>query len=303
MARVNSFKVIDLAHPPSNLGEMASPPQDLPIGELLKERLDLTDEQIAEIVKFAASGRLRFGDAAVALGHACADDVLAALAQQFDYQVASHPTHRISPELVTLSQPLSAQSEAFRGIRSQLTLRAFNGTDARRAVAVLSPDSGEGRTYVCANLAVTLAQLGGRTLVVDADLRGPRLHEIFEVDNRVGLSSLLSGRADYRIIQQVKRVRGLYVLPVGIAPPNPQELIERPTFGMLMRELTLRFDHVVVDTPAAARGADAQVTAARCGAALLIARKDASRVHALHDLVQSLAQGPAQVVGAVMNEF
>ena len=78
------------------------------------------------------------------------------------------------------------------------------------------------------------------------------------------------------------------MLPVGITPPNPLELVERPAFGLLMRELVSKFDHVVVDTPAAEYGADASVIAARCGAALVMARKNASRMGALQDLVADL---------------
>ena len=95
----------------------------------------------------------------------------------------------------------------------------------------------------------------------------------------------------------------LFVLPVGTTPPNPLELVERPAFGLLMRELATKFDHVVVDTPAAVYGADAMVIAARCGAALVIARKDASRVAMLQDLVDSLAGSPAKVAGVIFNEI
>ena len=77
-------------------------------------------------------------------------------------------------------------------------------------------------------------------------------------------------------MQQVPGVPGLFLLPVGVTPPNPLELVERPAFGLLMRELTSKFDHVVVDTPAAEYGADAAVIAARCGAALVVARKHAA---------------------------
>ena len=303
MAKFHSSKVIDLPNPSANLDDMPNPMQDLPIGEILKERLNLTDDQVTEIVNFSKERDLRFGDSAVALGLASTDDVLHALAQQFDYQYAPQDKQKVSPELVALTQPFSFQAESFRAIRSQVMMRAYANGEPRRAIAVVSPNSGDGKTYFSANLAVALAQLGGRTLIVDADLRGARLHDIFQVDNRTGLSSLLVGRADSRIIQQVKSVRGLYVLPVGVSPPNPQELIERPTFGILLRELAARFDHVIVDTPAVVFGADAQVIADRCGAVLLVARKDESRVAALQGLVKSLSQSQARMVGVIMNEF
>ena len=173
----------------------------------------------------------------------------------------------------------------------------------RRALAVISPDTLDGKTYCAANLAASLAQLGGRTLLVDADLRGPRLHQVYGLDNRSGLSNMLNGRADSQAIQQIAGVPSLFVLPTGTTPPNPLELVERPGFALLMRELAAKFDHVVVDTPAAVFGADASVIAVRCGAALVIARKDASRVALLQDLVGSLEGFQVKVAGAVMNEY
>jgi capsular exopolysaccharide synthesis family protein len=183
-------------------------------------------------------------------------------------------------------------------------MRVFiEGETPRRALAIVSPDAGDGKTFLAANLAVALAQLGGRTLLVDADLRGPRQHEVFKLDNHSGLSGVLSGRAESNVIRQVIGVPSLFVMPVGIMPPNPLELVERPAFGLLMRELTAKFDHVVVDTPAFSLGSDASVIAARCGAALVVARKDESKVDALQELVGMFAESPAKVVGVILNEF
>ena len=205
---------------------------------------------------------------------------------------------------MALNEPyLGTRSESFRALRSQLMMRVFVENGPRQAVAVISPNAGDGKTYCAANLAVTLAQLGGRTLLVDADMRGPRMHEVFKLSNQAGLSGILAGRADKQVIQQVPGIASLFVLPVGTTPPNPLELVERPAFGLLMRELATKFDHVVVDTPAAVHGADACVIAARCGNALVVARKNTVRVAALAELVASLAGSPAKVVGAVMNEF
>ena len=204
---------------------------------------------------------------------------------------------------MTLREPFSVRAEAFRALRSQIMMRLYAGTD-HPALAVISPDSGDGKTYTAANLAVALAQLGGgRTLLVDADLRNPRQHEVFGLGNRAGISGILSGRSDAQVIQQVAGVPSLFVLPVGTTPPNPLELVERPAFGLLMRELTSKFDHVVVDTPAAIHGADASVIASRCGAALLVARRNASRVAWLQELMGSFAGSSVRMAGVVVNEF
>lgn len=274
---------------------------DRSIGSIISELRDLSSTQVEKILAYQREHGVRFGEAAVALGLVSANDVLQALSQQFHYPYA--PRKVGSPELVTLTHPFSLQSEAFRAIRSQITMRLNHEGEVRKALAIISPDTLDGKSFFAANLAVTLAQLGGRTLIVDADMRGPRLHEIFEVSNKVGLSSVLSGRTSAQVIQQVDGVAGLFILPVGVTPPNPLELVERPAFGLLMRELVSKFDYVLVDTPAAQYGADASVIAARCGAALVLARNNESRVADLVDLVGSFENCPVRITGVVVNEF
>lgn len=276
---------------------------DRSIGDILAELKALSAEQVERILEHQRAKGLRFGEAAVALGLVSREDVLFALSRQFHYPYAPEPTRAASPELVTLNQPFGARAEHFRALRSQLMMRLFAVGGERHALAVISPDTLDGKTYCACNLAVVLAQLGGRTLLVDADLRGPRVHEVFNLEARTGLSGILSGRGDGQVIQQVAAVPSLFVLPLGVTPPNPLELIERPAFALLMRELVSKFDHVVVDTPAAVFGADAGVIAARCGAALLVARKDKARLAALQNLAAHFAGGPTRLVGAVLNEF
>lgn len=276
---------------------------DRSIGSLIAETRNLSVEQVEKILAYQREKGIRFGEAAVALGFASTDDVLFALSQQFHYPYAAEERRKANPELVALNQPFSVQAEAFRAIRSQIMMRLYNEGQERRAIAVVSPDAGDGKTFFSANLAVTLAQLGGRTLLVDADMRGPRQHAVFGLDNSAGLSAILSGRAEAKVIQQVPGVPSLFVLPVGITPPNPLELVERPAFGLLVRELLSKFHHVVVDTPAAVYGSDAAVIAARCGSALVVARQDKARVRSLEELVATLAESPARLAGVIVNEF
>jgi chain length determinant protein tyrosine kinase EpsG len=276
---------------------------DRSIGSIIAETRNLSADQVEKVLAHQKAKGIRFGEAAIALGYASTDDVLFALSQQFHYPYAAEDRRKANPELVALNQPFGVQAESFRAIRSQLMMRLFNEGQERRAIAVVSPDAGDGKTFFAANLAVTLAQLGGRTLLVDADMRGPRQHAVFGIDNGAGLSGILSGRAEAKVIQQVTGVPSLFVLPVGITPPNPLELVERPAFGLLIRELLSKFDHVVVDTPAARYGSDSAVIAARCGAALVVARQGKSQVVSLQDLVANLAESPAKLAGVIVNEF
>lgn len=274
-----------------------------PLGRILGERLGLSVAQRDQIARHASERRLRYGDAAVHLGLASAEEVLAALAEQYGYPMAPRGETGYGAELVMLAQPFSRQAEALRAIRNRLTRDAGRGDRTLNAIAVVSPGRRDGKSFIAANLAVALAQRGGRTVVVDADLRGPRLHEIFQLEPGVGLAGVLGGRTDLQALRPVAGVPGLAVLPAGQVPPNPLELIERPAFAQLLGTLQARFDHVVVDTAAAAWGADPFAVADRCHGALLVARRDRVTMAALQTLVATLGEGPSRLAGMVMNEF
>lgn len=276
--------------------------EDRSIGDIIRETKNLTDEQVQQVIQYQRDNNVRFGEAAVALGFATHADIVFALSQQFHYPYSPDGYSAQGPELVVANQPFSKQAEAFRAIRSQLMMSVFSPSEPRRALAVLSPNTEDGKTFFTANLGVAMSQLGGRTLVVDADMRGPRLHEVFGIPNSSGLSGILSGRQEDNVIYQAPDLPSLYIMPVGVIPPNPLELIERPAFRLLLGELLRKFDHVIVDTPAAELGMDARVIAAKCGAALLLARKDQTEAKVLSDLVTTIGNSTARLAGTVLNE-
>ena len=289
----------DREHPADTRQDLHDPA----IGEIMARANQLTAEQVEEILAHQKKTGLRFGEAAIALRLASDDDVLFALAQQFHYPFAPVDKRSLNPELVTAAQPFSRQAEAFRAIRGQLLNQVFGSEQPSRALAVISPNSGDGKTFFAANLAVVLSQLGGRTLLIDADLRGPRQHEVFGVQNSQGLSGLLSGRAPRNVICAIPHLPSLFLIPGGAIPPNPTELIERPGFSMLIRELVGKFQYVVIDTPAAAYGVDASAIAQKCGAALFITRQGKSKLAGLQDLVATLSSGEVKMAGAILNEY
>ncbi len=289
---------------PPEWGEEVEPAvRDRPIGSILTETERLAAGDVQSVLDYQRKKGLRFGEAAIALRLVTEDDVLFALSQQFHYPYAPHHRRDLSGELVAAVQPFGEQAEAFRALRSQLTMRQVVGAGVNRALAVVSPERGDGKTFFAANLAITLAQLGGSTLLIDADLRAPRLHQVFSIPGSSGLSGVLNGKQQPNVIHQVPDLKTLFVLPVGVTPPNPLELVERPAFGRLLGELLRKFDNVIVDTPAAQRGSDAGVIASRCGAALVVARRHQSRMGALQKLVAAVNQGSAQLAGLVINEY
>lgn len=276
---------------------------DTSIGQYLRQRRRLTTDQINQVLHFQREHGLRFGEAAIALGMASGDDVLWALSQQFQYAYAPEQEQRYDPELAAAADPFGDDAENFRDLRSRLMTELATRDRLARAMAVVSADPGEGKTYFAANIAVTFSQLSGKTLLVDADMRTPRVHKLFGMGEAAGLSSVLSGRCEPQVIQRMRGLPSLYVLPAGPLPPNPLELVHRPAFGLLMRELLTKFDHVVVDTPAASHGADARVISGTCGAALVIARRRTTRMKSAQRLLQDLGKTGTYVTGVMVNEY
>ena len=275
--------------------------REIPIGEIFRETHRLEADQIEAILAHQREHGMLFGEAAVALKMVNTHDVLWALSRQFHYPYALDGRKQFDPELITATTPFSSVSETFRSIRSQLIRRAEQDPQ-RRAVAVVSADSGDGKTFFAANLAIAFSQLGRRTLLIDADMRSPRLHKVFGIDNSRGLSSILAGRLSARVLAPVTDLPSLFVLPVGVAPPNPLELLESPAFGLLIEELLGKFDHVIIDSPSAVVGADAGVIAARSGAFVSVARMGQTCMASMIELVASLRDTSTHSFGFVLNE-
>ena len=276
---------------------------DAPIGDHLRQRRRLSSEQIDDVLQYQRERGMRFGEAAIALGLVSSDDVLWALSRQFRYPYAPDPRHAFDPELVAAVDPFGDDAEVFRDLRSQLMVEMAGSSVPGQALAILSTDVGDGKTYFAANLAVAFGQLGAKTLLIDADLRTPRQHRLFALSEGPGLSGVLSGRSEKQVMRRVGQLPSLHVLPVGALPPNPLELVQRPAFSFLMRDVASTFDHVIVDTPAAAQGADARVIAAACGAALVIGRRRKTRMRALQRLLNDLARAGTRVAGVMINEY
>ncbi|MGE5616233.1 MAG: chain length determinant protein tyrosine kinase EpsG [Bacillota bacterium] len=280
---------------------------DRPIGAILMEEGKLTAKEVERVLQVAEKHAIRFGEAAVRLGLVTDSDVRFALSKQYDFPhlLPARPEDKSAPstELVAAFAPFHPRSEEIRALRTQLLIRWFKRDVGHNALVVASPQPGEGRSYVAANLAVAFSQLGARTLLVDADMRKPRQHRIFGLPQGQGLSSLLSGRADQTATFPIPGLNRLSVLPAGPLPPNAQELLSRLTFTTLVKDMQSLYDVVIIDTPPAQRYADAQAVAYRAGSAIVVARKDHTSVNATSRVVHDLAGTGARVVGTVINSY
>ncbi|TMH30393.1 MAG: chain length determinant protein tyrosine kinase EpsG [Betaproteobacteria bacterium] len=282
----------------------SAPRANRSIGAILMDSGVLSPEDAERILLFQKEHGLRFGEAAIRLGLLSEADIQFALSRQFSYAYLRTMGDKkpLSDELVAAYQPFSPRVEQLRAIRSQLMLRWFDKAEQRQVLTVVGTEPGEGRSYLAANLAVVFSQLGERTLLIDADMRRPRQHELFLLQNKVGLSTVLSGRSRDEAIIRITDLAGLFVLPAGPVPPNPLELLSRLNFDEFLIHVRASFDMVIIDTPALSTGEDAAMISVRTGAALAVARNGQTRVASFNDMVQGLMNAGVAVVGSVLNE-
>jgi chain length determinant protein tyrosine kinase EpsG len=271
------------------------------IGSLLVERGKLSPEDTERILSVQKAQGLRFGEAARRLGLLSDSDIRQVLSQQFDYPVLLPEQIKYSPELIAAYQPFCEQAETLRTVRTQLMQQWF---DARRkTLVVASLGRSEGASFFAANLAVVLSQLEKPVLLLDANLRHPRQHEIFGMAGRQGLSDILADRIGMENLSHVEGFPNLFVLPAGTLPPNPQELVSRSSFGELLADLSNRFDAILVDAPAFSEGADTLAIAARVGGVLLACRNNITRVDDVTAVPARLSCAGARIVGSVLLDF
>jgi protein-tyrosine kinase len=208
---------------------------------------------------------------------------------------------RLSSELLHARDGDHVRAEKIRALRTDLML--LNDSAQRgNVIALVGPGRGEGRSQLCAELAMAFAQLGRRTLLVDADLRHPRQHVLFTADNQWGLAQTLAlGESPF--LHAVEGLPELAVLTSGAIPPNPLELVSHQRFERLIVELRRQYDFVVIDTPAVSLYADALQIATVAQRVLMVTRTEATSFQAMKDTLRRLAVTESKILGAVINKF
>lgn len=202
-------------------------------------------------------------------------------------------------ELVPHDRPRLSVSEAYRGLRTALLL---SSADELRVVAITSAGSGEGKTATSTNLAVVMAQLGRRVLLIDGDLRKPRLHEVFGVSNRTGLVNILAGGEDpNRVTVAPAEVPNLHLVPSGPAPPNPSELLASDRMRDLLRRARSQFDFVILDTPPVLAVTDATVIGSHSDGVVLCLRAGKVLREDARTCRDRLLMNDVKILGTVLN--
>jgi capsular exopolysaccharide synthesis family protein len=189
--------------------------------------------------------------------------------------------------------------ESFRAIRTNLL---FSSSEpGGRTVAITSSGPGEGKTLIATNLAIALAQAGGRVLLIDADMRKSRAHHAFKVVPTPGLSNVIVGDAKASHAVRRTEVANLWFLPAGVHPPNPSELLGSKRFIDFLATLSAHFEWVVIDTPPVMAVTDSCVAAHVTQAVIFVVGAEMTSRYSARRALEQLEQSKAHVIGAILN--
>lgn len=271
------------------------------IGRLLLELGKISRSDTKKILRTQKKHGLLFGDAALKLGLINDDDIQKVVAMQFNYHYLQAGQGKFSDDLVAAYAPFSKKVENYRALRSQLMMRWFK--KGHRALAIVGANSGDGVSYLTANLGVVFSQLGARTLIIEANMRSPRHQEIFNIRTHSGLSDMIVGKIGSEAIQEIESIPDLSVLHAGTVPPNPQELLGRTSFNILFKNLSDDYDVILIDTPPVVQSADAQSVIEMSEGAMLVSRLHQTKHTDVLEMRHLIEMTGASIVSAVMNDF
>lgn len=283
----------------------------------------LSDEAVKAIHLAMEASQLQFGEAAVTYGAITQrehDEAVAWAIEQttrpagdifgtaFRRQALTRtgPPRNLAnvepgPKLTLVHDPFSKRSEHVRGLRTELLLLGAK-RDETAVMALLSPNPGEGRSLLAAELAIAFAQLGRRTLLVDADLRSPSIHTLFGHGNPWGLGQALSS-AERPGLLGVEGTPQLSVLTSGPVVPNPLEMLCGGGFARLIAGWRQDFNFILIDTPPVSQFSDALAIASVSDGIILLSRAATTKHRDMKGLVQRLGATQARILGAIINRF
>lgn len=201
--------------------------------------------------------------------------------------------------LLAVNDPADLAIEALRSLRTSLHFAMMEA--ANKVMMITGPSPQVGKSFITANLAAVLAQVGQKVVVIDADMRKGHLHRYFKNQNDVGLSDLLSGQAEHQQVIHETEVENLHFVPRGQIPPNPAELLMHARFKALMERLSAEYDLVLVDTPPILAVTDAAIIGQQAGTSLIVARYGMNSAKEVDVSVHRFEQNRVEIKGAILN--
>jgi capsular exopolysaccharide synthesis family protein len=190
-------------------------------------------------------------------------------------------------------------TEAFRSLRTSLLLSTADRPPSTLLVSSTQP--GEGKTTIATNLAIALAQVGQRVLLVDADLRSPSLHKLFGIRERVGLVSYLAGQQDWRTVVRPSGLPGLDLIFCGPIPPNPSDLLSSRNMGALIRSAREQYDFIILDSAPMLALADSRILATQVSGVLLVVKNATIPREQVKQALSGMRSVGANVIGVALN--
>jgi len=197
--------------------------------------------------------------------------------------------------------PKSPISEAYRTLRTNIEFSSLG--EPLQTIMITSAQPEEGKTTTAVNLAVAFAQSNKKVVLVDADLRKPTMHYVFQKQNRGGLSSIIAQQKGIETVAQETHIDNLWVIPSGPIPPNPSEMLASDRFAELLSELRAKFDVVVIDTPPSLAVTDPQIVASKCDGVLLVINAGKVKRQSAVRVKEGLDRVNARLLGVVLNNM
>jgi polysaccharide biosynthesis transport protein len=205
-------------------------------------------------------------------------------------------------ELISFQDGKSLMSEAYRNLRTSVLLSSGSGQPPKSLV-VTSSQPKEGKTTTALNLAIILAQTGGKVILLDCDMRNPRVHRVFNLENEGGMSSFLSGNSDLPSLIQQTNIPNLYAITAGQVPPNPAELLGSPRMKQCLMLLNESYQHIVIDSPPVLSVTDARILGTIADGVILVVKGGHTPKEAVKRTKQLLQEVHAHLIGALLNNI
>ncbi|MEC4685101.1 MAG: polysaccharide biosynthesis tyrosine autokinase [Nitrospirota bacterium] len=208
---------------------------------------------------------------------------------------------RSNSGLITLDSTKSIVAESFRSLRTNLQFAVLEKRG--RVFHFTSPMQNEGKTTITANLGITLALMGSRTLIIDLDLRKPRMHHIFDISREPGITHLLAGKSDLKEIIRPTATEHLYVIPAGIIPPNPSELLSQQDLSDFLDKIKNEFDYILIDSPPVLPVTDSLLLGRLADTSFIVIKLGGTSFPAVEQAIKQLRSVNVNVAGAIINKI
>jgi len=288
--RTSNIRVIDRAEVPRS-PILPTPNRNIMLAALVGVVLGLG---AAFLVEFLDNTLKTPDEAEKALGVPCLGMLPA-----IDFNKSLQEMNGFKRELVTVAQSRSIISEAFRTIRTKILFSS--AVEHPKIIMFSSAGPKEGKTFISSNLAVTMAQAGSRVLVVDGDMRRPRIHKVFDVEREPGLSNLLVGDCERAAAIRTTNIPNLEVLPCGLVPPNPSELLGSRKMYDLLQGLAKDYDRIVIDSPPLTSVSDAAVLSRLSDVNILVLFSNRTTRNGARNGMNLIRSVGSHIVGTILN--